>query len=310
MTDETTDQGAPAAASARGQQARPIVPKTASEALRPQAGTPPPVRSRRSKNQVVVFLNFLMSTVVLLAIAAFAAVWYGKATFEGPGPLAVSDTVLVRPNTGVSEIAEALERRGMISDARIFRIGLRVHGNDGRLRAGEYEVKAGASMHQIMDLLVSGRSILHSLTVPEGLTVAQVFRRIAAAEELDGDMPAEMPPEGALAADTIRFTCRSPTSTSSSRWPRSSRRRPAAPMNARASLPSSSTGCARACACNPTPPSSTASSAGRANRPTGRSTVPTSTRRRPTTPIRSTACRPARSLFPAAPRSRPSPTRR
>jgi UPF0755 protein len=94
----------------------------------------------------------------------------------------------------------------MISDARIFRIGLRVHGNDGRLRAGEYEVKAGASMHQIMDLLVSGRSILHSLTVPEGLTVAQVFRRIAAAEELDGDMPAEMPPEGALAADTIRFT--------------------------------------------------------------------------------------------------------
>jgi UPF0755 protein len=147
-----------------------------------------------------------MSTVVLLAIAAFAAVWYGKATFEGPGPLAVSDTVLVRPNTGVSEIAEALERRGMISDARIFRIGLRVHGNDGRLRAGEYEVKAGASMHQIMDLLVSGRSILHSLTVPEGLTVAQVFRRIAAAEELDGDMPAEMPPEGALAADTIRFT--------------------------------------------------------------------------------------------------------
>jgi UPF0755 protein len=206
MTDETTDQGAPAAASARGQQARPIVPKTASEALRPQAGTPPPVRSRRSKNQVVVFLNFLMSTVVLLAIAAFAAVWYGKATFEGPGPLAVSDTVLVRPNTGVSEIAEALERRGMISDARIFRIGLRVHGNDGRLRAGEYEVKAGASMHQIMDLLVSGRSILHSLTVPEGLTVAQVFRRIAAAEELDGDMPAEMPPEGALAADTIRFT--------------------------------------------------------------------------------------------------------
>jgi len=155
---------------------------------------------------VVVFLNFLMSTVVLLAIAAFVAVWFGKTAFEGPGPLAVSDTVLIRPNTGVSEIATLLERRGMISDARIFRIGLRVHGNDGRLRAGEYEVKAGASMHQIMDLLVSGRSILHSLTVPEGLTVTQAFKRIAAAEELDGDMPKETPPEGGLAADTIRFT--------------------------------------------------------------------------------------------------------
>jgi UPF0755 protein len=300
MTNETTDHGS--GAPPRGQQAQPIVPKTASEALRPQAGTPPPARSRRSKSQVVVFLNFLMSTVVLLAIAAFVAVWFGKTAFEGPGPLAVSDTVLIRPNTGVSEIATLLERRGMISDARIFRIGLRVHGNDGRLRAGEYEVKAGASMHQIMDLLVSGRSILHSLTVPEGLTVTQAFKRIAAAEELDGDMPNETPPEGGLAADTIRFTRGMQRrevidrlaaqqkelveEVWKRRWLRSSRRRPAAPTSARASPPSSSTGCARACASSPTRRSSTASSAARAGRRTGRSTAPTSTSRRPTTPTR------------------------
>ena len=205
MTNDTADQGA-SARNAQDAAARPIVPKTASEALRPQAGTPPPVRSRRSKSQVVVFLNFLMSTVVLLSIAAFAAAWFGKATFEGPGPLTTSDTVLIRPGTGASEIAAQLERNGMISDARIFRLGLRYYGNDGAMQSGEYEVKAGASMHEIMNLLVSGRSILHSLTIPEGLTVAQAFRRIAAAEELDGEMPGELPPEGALAADTIRFT--------------------------------------------------------------------------------------------------------
>lgn len=185
---------------------QPIVPKTASEALRPKAGTPPPSRSKRSRSQVIVFLNFLMSTVVLLVIGAFAALWFGKSTFEGPGPLATSDTVMIRQNSGVAEIAELLERRDMISDARIFRLGLRFHGNDSRLRAGEYEIKAGASMHQIMDQLVSGRSILHSLTIPEGLTVAQAFRRIASAEELEGEMPSDLPPEGSLAADTVRFT--------------------------------------------------------------------------------------------------------
>ena len=205
MTNDTADEGA-LAQTPQAAPARPIVPKTASEALRPQAGTPPPSRSKRSRSQVVVFLNFLMSAVVLLAIGAFAAVWFGKSTFEGPGPLATSDTVLIRPNSGVAEIAELLERRGMISDARIFRLGLRFYGNDSRVQAGEYEVKAAASMHQIMDLLVSGRSILHSLTIPEGLTVTQAFRRIAAAEELDGEMPAEAPPEGSLAADTVRFT--------------------------------------------------------------------------------------------------------
>lgn len=186
--------------------ANPIVPKSASEALRPQKGTPPPRRSRSSRSQFVVFLNFMMSLIVLLTIGAFVAVWFGKQSFENPGPLQTADTVLIRPNTGVSDIADLLERRGMISDARIFRLGLRVHGNDARLRAGEYAIPAAASMHTIMEIMVSGRSILHSVTIPEGLTVIQALRRIEATEELEGELPSEIPDEGWLAADTIRFT--------------------------------------------------------------------------------------------------------
>ena len=203
MTSNPSDHGAVAGQPGA---AKRIVPRTANEALRPQAGTPPPRRSKRSRSQFVVFLNFVMSAIVLVALAAFGGVWLGKQMFEGAGPLSTTDTILIRPNTGVTEIADQLERRNMISDARVFRLGLRAHGNDARLRAGEYEVKAGASMREIMDLLVSGRSILYSVTIPEGLTVTQAFRRIAAMEELAGDMPAEMPPEGMLAADTIRFT--------------------------------------------------------------------------------------------------------
>lgn len=203
MTSNPADHGA---AAGQPGTAKPIVPKTASEALRPQAGTPPPRRSRRSRSQVVIFLNFVMSSIVLVTIAAFIAVWAGKQMFEGAGPLETTDTILIRPSTGVAEIAEQLERRSMISDARVFRLGLRAYGNDGRLRAGEYEIRAGASMRDIMDLLVSGRSILYSVTIPEGLTVHQALQRIATAGELDGEMPAELPPEGSLAADTIRFT--------------------------------------------------------------------------------------------------------
>ncbi len=202
MTSNSVDQGT----AGPSPTPKPIVPKTASEALRPQAGTPPPNRSKRSRSQFVVFMNFVMSSIVLLAIAAFATVWLGKQMFEGPGPLAAPDTFLIRPNAAVPEIAEQLERRGMISDARVFRLGLRAYDNDGRLKAGEYAVPAAASMHDIMEIFVSGQSILHSVTIPEGLTVAQAFRRIAASEELTGEMPSEIPPEGSLAADTIRFT--------------------------------------------------------------------------------------------------------
>src|SRR5690606_37289024 len=39
-----------------------------------------------------------------------------------------------------------------------------------------------------------------------GLTVKQALKRIAEVEELEGDLPAELPEEGWIAADTIRFT--------------------------------------------------------------------------------------------------------
>ncbi|AZO48185.1 MAG: endolytic transglycosylase MltG [Mesorhizobium sp.] len=184
----------------------PIVPKTAAEALRPEAGTPPPRRSRASRSQVVVFMNFVISLVMLMILAAGAALYFGKQAFTEPGPSANGDTFLVKPNTGVQDIADQLERRGLISDARIFRLGVRATGNDSALRAGEYEIKPRASMRDIMELLKSGKSVMYSLTIPEGLTVEQALQRIAEQDALTGDMPAAMPPEGSLATDTLRFT--------------------------------------------------------------------------------------------------------
>ncbi len=185
---------------------QPIVPKTASEALRPEKGTPPPKRSRKSRSQLVVFMNFLVSSAILVVLAAGVAVYLGKSEFDGPGPSATTANFLVKPNTGVADIAEQLERRGLISDSRVFRLGVRAYGHDAKLKAGEYEIQAGASMRDIMELLKSGKSVLASLTIPEGLTVEQAFERIAADESLTGDMPAELPPEGSLVADTQRFT--------------------------------------------------------------------------------------------------------
>jgi UPF0755 protein len=185
---------------------KPIVPKSAAEALRPEAGTPPPRRSRQSRNQFVVFLNFLVSTIFLVTLAGGIGVYLGKRAFDGPGPSETAATILVKPNTGAQEIADQLERRGLISDARIFQLGLRAYGNEGKLKAGEYEIKAQASMRDIMELLKSGRSVLYSFTITEGSTVDQAFQRIAENDVLSGDMPAAMPPEGSLVADTQRFT--------------------------------------------------------------------------------------------------------
>lgn len=187
---------------------KPAAAKTASEALRPEKGTPPPAsrRSRASRNQIVVFMNFAISLVMLIIVAAGIAVYIGKQSFDAPGPATEARTFLVKPNSSVAQIGAQLEQSGLITDAMIFRLGERAYRGDATLKAGEYEIKPGASMRDIMQVLQSGKSVMYSLTVPEGLTVAQAFRRIAENEALSGAMPTEIPPEGSLAADTQRFT--------------------------------------------------------------------------------------------------------
>lgn len=187
----------------------PIVPQSASEALRPEPGTPPPAprrRSRRARSQIVVFANFMLSLIVLLVIAAAAAVYFGKIAFNEPGPTDVTANYVVKNGSGIVEIADGLERRGIITDGRVFKYGVQAYGYQRDMKAGEYEIKAHASMRDIMDLLRSGKSVLHSLTVPEGLTVDQILQRISEDDVLSGALPAVAPAEGTLFANTQRFS--------------------------------------------------------------------------------------------------------
>ncbi|WP_193175562.1 endolytic transglycosylase MltG [Oricola sp. NBU1457] len=185
-----------------------LIPQSPRQALRTEAavGPPPRRRARAARSQVVVFFNFLLTLVILSMIAVGGAVYYGKTRFEEPGPMAIAVTQNVRPGSSIGQIALSLESRGIITNARIFEAGVRVYGHENDLKAGEYEFKANASMKDIMDILVSGRSILHPLTIVEGMTVTQALKRIAANEFLTGDMPSEVPPEGMLAADTQKFS--------------------------------------------------------------------------------------------------------
>lgn len=188
-------------------ESKPFVPKSASEALRPEPGTPPPrKRSRQARSQIVVFMNFMLSLLVLVLLGASALFYFGKLQFDSQGPLTTETTFLVKRGAGISEVSNSLENRDIVSDARIFRYGMRAYGHENDLKAGEYAIPSGSTMRDVMNILISGKSIMYPLTIPEGLTVKQVFDRISADPILVGEMPKEMPAEGALFTDTLNFT--------------------------------------------------------------------------------------------------------
>jgi UPF0755 protein len=184
----------------------PIIPKSASEALRPEKVPQPPKRSRKAKSQVVIFLNFVMTVIVCLTVAAAATIYYAMTAYEAKGPLTANTNFIVRNGAGIQEIAGSLERNNIVSDGRVFRFMSEAYLDDDTLKAGEYEIKAGSSMQEIMQLLKSGKSILYSVSLPEGLTVKQMFSKLSADAVLEGDLPAELPAEGTLRPDTYKFS--------------------------------------------------------------------------------------------------------
>ncbi len=146
--------------------------------------------------------------VALLALAAVAGVVLyvkGREAFFAPGPLSSATTLVVPKGAGVDRIAAILHDGGVIDDPRLFRVGVRLMGMQGRLRAGEYAFPVAASAARAMEILASGAVVQHRLTIPEGWTVKQALALIAEAPALEG-APPETLDEGALLPETYAYT--------------------------------------------------------------------------------------------------------
>ena len=146
-----------------------------------------------------------LGLLLLTVLAAGAGWWLLGRYMETPGPLAQEQVVELERGSGLAAIALKLEEAGVIGDARIFRLAARLTGRDRRLRAGEYRVPAAISPKALLDLLESGKVVLHALTIPEGLTTTEVLALVAADPVLTGPLPETKPDEGTLLPETYHF---------------------------------------------------------------------------------------------------------
>ena len=153
------------------------------------------------------FLRLLMRAALtvslLVGIIAALGYWLYRDVTD-PGPLAEARTVVIPPHTGLEEIAALLVKQGVIRHPRSFELGATLSGRGSALRAGEYEFPAGASALEAMDIIASGKTVKHRLTIPEGLTSAEILALVQAAPALDGDA-GRPPPEGALLPETYLY---------------------------------------------------------------------------------------------------------
>lgn len=202
MSDNNrTSIGKANAAPEKGARVRSL--KSPTEAIRPEAVPPPPPRRRRDRGGFVNSLSNFLTAVVVGALAIGGGVYVMKSEFNAPGPLASDKVVMVKG--GARAVADSLQREGVISQPTLFLAGVYVSGANDDVKAGEYLFRKGASLREVMDTLVSGKTVLHNFTVPEGLTSEQIVARLREVDILAGELT-DTPPEGALLPETYRIT--------------------------------------------------------------------------------------------------------
>ncbi len=189
----------------RGQRDYSVLPRSPSEALEPDRAPEPPRGSKqRRQRPIVVILNLVFTALLILLIAVGVASYVVRLQFDRAGPLAYP-TVFVVPKGegGVRAIARRLEQDGIINDRWTFIIASRYFKVHDKIKAGEFNIKANASLRDVLDVLVEGKSILYSIPIPEGLTSQQIVERLRSNPDLVGDI-VDIPPEGSLLPDTYR----------------------------------------------------------------------------------------------------------
>lgn len=151
----------------------------------------------------VLSLLFFVALIGLMTVGG--GFFYVKNQAQLPGPATQDTRVVVAHGSGVTAIAEALEQDGVISNALVFRMWARAQNQHRRLRAGEFEIPAAASIADILTVLEKGKTVVRKITLPEGITMTEALILIQDAEGLKGPLSA-IPDEGWLLPETYHYS--------------------------------------------------------------------------------------------------------
>ena len=171
---------------------------------------------RRKKQASSWWFKGLLGVVLLLAACAAAMSWWAFQPILAEGkPVEFA----IKPGSNARGAAQQISEAGASVDPNLFMVLVRVTGQAGKIKAGQYELKPGTTPLRLIDKLVRGEYAQESVTIIEGWTFKQMRMVLAAhpalkhdaAQLSDKELMAKIGiteflyPEGLFFADTYLF---------------------------------------------------------------------------------------------------------
>lgn len=147
---------------------RPAPPAAARADLAPDPAAP----VRRPVRPLVLLL-------LTLTLAALAAALYLRYALSPPSATPAPIEFEVLPGWGATRVANELEQRGLVRDARLFTLWLRYRELDRSVGEGLYDLSPHQSANEIADALAAGgRPRTLRLVIPEGFRARDIAERV------------------------------------------------------------------------------------------------------------------------------------
>ena len=117
--------------------------------------------------------------LALLLIAALYGGWFHETRWPVRGAGDPPQPLVVAQGAGVLDIGRQLQQLGLVRHPEVFRLYVLSRGETGRLRAGEYSLEGPMNLEQIVDKMVRGDVVRHTVTFPEGTGLDEMARLAA-----------------------------------------------------------------------------------------------------------------------------------
>ncbi len=128
------------------------------------------------------------SLILAVVVILFAVGWFAREYRLARPGLPPGSYFELEKGEGVRAAAESLHRCGLVRSPFAFRLAYRLYYSSQSLKAGEYAFPGPVTIKDILEAMTKGKVVLHSITIPEGLTgseIAAELERSGLASEAD-----------------------------------------------------------------------------------------------------------------------------
>lgn len=139
-------------------------------------------RKNKKRNKAALFVSFVI-------LAAIISVSIFTLNIDKPMNSTNMKTfsITVPAGAGTDNIGKILEDNDIIKSRFNFKLLSKIKGNDGKYKAGVYELSPSMKISAIMDIIVAGDSTSYRFTIPEGLTLKETCDKLANQNLINGE---------------------------------------------------------------------------------------------------------------------------